>query len=61
MSQSEQDHQTKNGVEPAGMAGPEVVPMARRRQFSRAYKLRILAEVARWGRCYDGKVCTRPC
>ena len=53
MSQSEQDHQTKNGVELADMAGPEVVPMARRRQFSLAYKLRILAEVER---CQHGEV-----
>ena len=51
MSQSEQDRQAKNGVGPAGKTDPEVVPMARRRQFSRAYKLRILAEVeqCQWG------------
>ncbi len=53
MSQNEQDHQSKNGVGPAGMADPEVVPMARRRQFSRAYKRRILAEVAQ---CQRGEV-----
>ena len=53
MSQSEQDHQTKNGVGSAGMADQEVVPMARRRQFSLAYKLRILAEVER---CQRGEV-----
>lgn len=53
MSQNEQDHQSKNGVGPAGMADPEVVPMARRRQFSRAYKRRILAEVAQ---CRRGEV-----
>ena len=53
MSQSQQDHQTKNGGGPAGMADPEVVPMARRRQYSRAYKLRILAEV---GQCQRGEV-----
>ncbi len=53
MSQNDQDHKSKNGVGPAGMADPEVVPMARRRQFSRAYKLRILAEVAR---CQRGEV-----
>jgi hypothetical protein len=53
MSPSEQDHQSKNGVEPADTADPEVVPMARRRQFSRAYKLRILAEVAQ---CQRGEV-----
>jgi transposase-like protein len=35
------------------MADPEVVPMARRRQFSRAYKLRILAEVEQ---CQRGEV-----
>ena len=45
MSQRQQEHESRNGVEPAGMADPEVVPMAKRRQFSRAYKLRILAEV----------------
>ena len=53
MSQSEQDQQSKNGVGPAGKADPEVVPMARRRQFSRAYKLRILAEVEQ---CQRGEV-----
>ncbi len=53
MSQSQQDQQTKNGGGPAGMADPEVVPMARRRQFSRTYKLRILAEVEQ---CQRGEV-----
>ena len=53
MSQNEQDHQSKNGVRLTGMADSEVVPMARRRQFSRAYKLRILAEVAQ---CRHGEV-----
>jgi transposase-like protein len=53
MSQSQQDHQSKNGDEPAGMVDPEVSLMARRRQFSRAYKLRILAEVER---CQRGEV-----
>ena len=53
MSQNEQDHQSKKGVRPPGMADPEVVPMARRRQFSRAYKLRILAKVAQ---CQRGEV-----
>ena len=53
MSQNEQDHQSKNGVRPADMAGPEVVPIAKRRQFSRAYKLRILAEVEQ---CQHGEV-----
>ena len=53
MSKDQQDHQTKNGGGPAGMADPEVVPMARRRQFSRAYKLRILAEVEQ---CQRGEV-----
>ena len=53
MSQSQQDHQTKNGAEPVGITDPEVVPMARRRQFSRAYKLRILVEV---GQCQRGEV-----
>jgi transposase len=53
MSQNEQDHQSKNGVRPAGMADPEVMPIAKRRQFSRAYKLRILAEVEQ---CQRGEV-----
>jgi transposase len=53
MSQSQQDHQSKNGGGPAGMADPEVVPMARRRQYSRVYKLRILAEVEQ---CQRGEV-----
>ena len=53
MSQSQQDHLSKNGDEPAGMADPEVTLMARRRQFSRAYKLRILAEVEQ---CQRGEV-----
>jgi transposase-like protein len=53
MSQSQQDHQSTNGVETASMADPEVTLMARRRQFSRAYKLRILAEVER---CQRGEV-----
>jgi transposase-like protein len=53
MSQSQQDQQPKNGGRQAGIADPEVVPMARRRQFSRAYKLRILAEVER---CQRGEV-----
>ncbi len=53
MSQSEQDRQSKNGVGAAGKADSEVVPMARRRQFSRAYKLRILAEVEQ---CQRGEV-----
>jgi transposase-like protein len=35
------------------MTDPEVVPMARRRQFSRAYKLRILAEAEQ---CQRGEV-----
>ncbi len=53
MAQSQQDHQSTNGVETAGMVDPEVTLMARRRQFSRAYKLRILAEVER---CQRGEV-----
>jgi len=53
MSQNEQDHQSKNGIGQASLADPEVVPMARRRRFSQAYKLRILAEVAR---CQHGEV-----
>jgi transposase-like protein len=53
MSQSQQDHQSKNGGGPGDEADPEVVPMARRRQYSRAYKLRILAEVEQ---CQRGEV-----
>ena len=53
MSQNERDHQSKKEVGLAGMADPEVVPMARRRQFSRTYKLRILAEVEQ---CQRGQV-----
>ena len=53
MSQNEQDHQSKNGAGSTDMTDPEVVPIARRRQFSRAYKLRILAEVAQ---CQRGEV-----
>ena len=53
MSQSQQDRQSKNGGGPAGEADSEVVPMARRRQFSRTYKLRILAEVEQ---CQRGEV-----
>jgi len=53
MSQSLQDQKSKNGGGPVGMADPEVVPMARRRQFSRTYKLRILAEVEQ---CQRGEV-----
>jgi len=53
MAQSEQDQQSKNGVGPAGMVDPEVVPMGRRRQFSRAYKLRVLAEAEQ---CQRGEV-----
>ena len=53
MSQSQQDHQSKNEVNPAGLADPEVTQVAKRRQFSRAYKLRILAEVAQ---CQRGEV-----
>ena len=53
MSHNEQDQQSKNGVGSVSKAGSEVVPMARRRQFSRAYKLRILAEVEQ---CQRGEV-----
>ena len=53
MSQNEQNHQSKNGDGLTDMADPEIVPMARRRQFSRAYKLRILAKVAQ---CQRGEV-----
>jgi transposase-like protein len=53
MSQSHQDHQSKNEVKPTGMADPEVTLGAKRRQFSRAYKLRILVEVEQ---CQRGEV-----
>ncbi len=53
MSHSEQDQQSKNGVEPVGKAGSEVVPLARRRQYSRAYKLRVMAEAEQ---CRHGEV-----
>jgi transposase len=53
MSQKVQGHQSKNGAGQAGVADPEVIPLARRRQFSRAYKRRILAEVAQ---CRHGEV-----
>ena len=53
MSRNQQDHQTKNGAEPVGMTDQEVTPVAKRRHFSRAYKLRVLAEVER---CQHGEV-----
>ena len=53
MSQNEQDHQSKNRDGLTDMADPEIVPMARRRQFSRVYKLRILAQVEQ---CQHGEV-----
>ena len=53
MSQSEQDRQFKNGAGLADMSDPEVASKARRRQFSRAYKLPILAEVEQ---CRRGEV-----
>jgi transposase-like protein len=53
MSHSEQDQQSKNGIGSVGKEGLEVVPMARRRQFSRAYKIRILAEAEQ---CQRGEV-----
>ena len=54
MSQNTQREQPVNGkskqaLEPA----PEVLPMAKRRQFSREYKLRILAEAAQ---CQHGEL-----
>jgi len=55
MSRNQQDHQSKNGAEPVGMTDPEVTSVAKRRHFSRAYKLRILAEVER---CQHGEVGT---
>ncbi|HUS84923.1 MAG TPA: hypothetical protein VMX56_07240 [Anaerolineales bacterium] len=56
MSQSEQDQQSKNGVGPVGTADSEVVTMTRRRQFSRAYKVRILAEAEHCQRGEVGRV-----
>jgi transposase-like protein len=53
MSHSEQDQQYKNGIGPVGKEGSEVVPMARRRKYSRAYKIRILAEAEQ---CQRGEV-----
>jgi transposase len=53
MSRNQQDLQTKNGAEPVGMTDPEVIPVAKRRHFSRAYKLRILVEVEQ---CQYGEV-----
>jgi transposase-like protein len=53
MSHSEQDQQSKNGIGPVGKEGSEVVPMARRRKYSRAYKLRIMAEAEQ---CRRGEV-----
>ena len=53
MSHSEQEEQSKIGAGMTGMSDPEVFPIARRRQFSRAYKLRILAEVEQ---CQHGEV-----
>jgi len=59
MSQSEQDHQSKNRDGSAGMADPGVVRMARRRRFSRGYKLRILAEVGQYQRGEVGALLRR--
>jgi transposase-like protein len=53
MSHSEQEQQSKNGVGPVGKAGSEVVPLAKRRQYSRTYKLRIMAEAEQ---CQHGEV-----
>ncbi len=53
MSHSEQDQQSKNGIGSVGKEGSEVVPMARRRKYSWAYKIRILAEAEQ---CQRGEV-----
>lgn len=53
MSRSDQDREFRNGTGLAGQPNPEVVTKARRRQFSRVYKLRILAEVEQ---CRRGEV-----
>ena len=53
MSQSDQDRQVRNGAGLTSHPDPEVVTKAGRRQFNRAYKLRILAEVEQ---CRRGEV-----
>lgn len=53
MSQAEQKNQTWNGVDKVSEPDPEVVAMPKRRQYSREYKLRILAEAAQ---CQHGEV-----
>jgi len=53
MSRSEQDRQFKNGSGPMAVPDPEVIANASRRRFSRAYKLRILAEAEQ---CQRGEV-----
>ena len=59
MSQNQQDHQSKNWVELAETADPEDAAMARRRQFSRAYKLSILAKVEQCQRAEVGTLSRR--
>ena len=53
MSQMEQKNQTLNGQGKVAEPDPEVVAMPRRRQYSREYKLRILAEAEQ---CQHGEV-----
>jgi hypothetical protein len=54
----------RNGQLEAEVPDPEVVPRAKRRQFSAQYKLQILTEATnaasgvRLGPCYDEKACT---
>ena len=45
MSQHKASVNQKNGNEPIKVPDPEVVPRAKRRQFSAKYKLQILDEV----------------
>jgi len=53
MSQMEQKNQTLNGQGKVAEPDPEVVAMPRRRQYSREYKRRILAEAEQ---CQHGEV-----
>jgi transposase-like protein len=47
MSENETINTSMNGSQPTPRPDPEVVPRARRRQFSRAYKIRIVQEADR--------------
>jgi len=53
MSRSEQDRPFKNGAGPMVVPDPQVMARAGRRRFSRAYKLRILAEAEQ---CQRGEI-----